>query len=434
MDLVPARRQVAPPLARREEQEGRRGPAHRARPQAPPRRVPRGRRPACRVHAPAIRGLPGRPQDQEERRHRPRVPQRFFAAVPASDVCDVSQATLVDYLTKRANEDHLAPKTLNRIRQVLGTFFEWLLDQDLLEKNPVRRVKCFRGTRPRSRTSRFRRLTIYSPRSGMTSSPHPSAGRDRGLRGTLPGGALLARWADVDLPTSSRLSPTPHNDAFFATPPDASTRPSPSPHALASPPNDTLPGTFGLSRRGTRTRPLALDREDAEPDAQPAGHTHQRRYASAAPARPGLQGLAWPVIGNHHYRTTLDRRRGITAPLIKIPNGAKNPIRSVSFESAAKEDAYDFFVRRGRFYEGRKSGFKYYCQDAGDGDAVLYLVESYQHGHLVQALFRQKLIHANQDSYREITDRQEISRLKYIVERLKRHGGIPGVGDRERSE
>lgn len=54
--------------------------------------------------------------------------EKFFAAVPVSDVRLLSPAHVSTYLTKRANEDQLAPKTLNRYRQVAHSFCEWLVD------------------------------------------------------------------------------------------------------------------------------------------------------------------------------------------------------------------------------------------------------------------------------------------------------------------
>ncbi len=74
--------------------------------------------------------------------------RRFFAAVPLQDLRALTPGMVGDYLASRARKDALAPKTLNRIRQVLGTFYAWLLDQDLVAANPVRRVKCYREPAP----------------------------------------------------------------------------------------------------------------------------------------------------------------------------------------------------------------------------------------------------------------------------------------------
>ena len=77
--------------------------------------------------------------------------RRFFAAVPLQDLRALTTGMVGDYLADREKRDKLAPKTLNRIRQVLGTFYEWLLDRDLVRANPVRRVKCYRESAPEIR-------------------------------------------------------------------------------------------------------------------------------------------------------------------------------------------------------------------------------------------------------------------------------------------
>jgi hypothetical protein len=67
----------------------------------------------------------------------------------------------------------------------------------------------------------------------------------------------------------------------------------------------------------------------------------------------------------------------------------------------------------GRFFYSPGLGFSYYCA-ALEADLVHWLlVESYQHGKLIQASFTQKLEHAG--SYVEITDSTEISRLQHVL-------------------
>lgn len=121
-----------------------------------------------------------------------------------------------------------------------------------------------------------------------------------------------------------------------------------------------------------------------------------------------------------YFRRVCDDRRGITAPFFTIEREDERLIRAARFETPANADEYAFFVRRGGFYESPKLGYKYYCERAENGEATLWLLESYQHGKLIQAQFAQKLIYANQDRYREITDRTEIQRLTAMLRQLKR--------------
>ena len=66
--------------------------------------------------------------------------RRFFHDVKVTDLRELRALHITEYLTKRAG-DGLAPATLNRIRGCLNTLFVWLIDQELIERNPVARVR-----------------------------------------------------------------------------------------------------------------------------------------------------------------------------------------------------------------------------------------------------------------------------------------------------
>ncbi|WP_084517657.1 HEPN domain-containing protein [Desulfatiglans anilini] len=83
---------------------------------------------------------------------------------------------------------------------------------------------------------------------------------------------------------------------------------------------------------------------------------------------------------------------------------------------------YDTVFIPGAFYFDPTRGFSYYCESIRDGVAVLILVESYQHGHLVQAVFRQNIKY--QIYYQKILDTGEINRLKKVGEKIFRDKGI----------
>lgn len=80
----------------------------------------------------------------------------------------------------------------------------------------------------------------------------------------------------------------------------------------------------------------------------------------------------------------------------------------------------NFFVRPGRFYKDSALGFRYYCEGVSGGTARMLLVESYQQGKLLQAEFDQKLIYATRETYHEIVDDKEITRLKVMLKRMRR--------------
>jgi len=83
---------------------------------------------------------------------------------------------------------------------------------------------------------------------------------------------------------------------------------------------------------------------------------------------------------------------------------------------------YDTILIPGHFYISPSLGFSYYCKDITDSLATMIMVESYQHGRLLQAVFTQEVEY--QAYYLEITDENEIKRLKQVGEKILHDQGI----------
>jgi hypothetical protein len=94
---------------------------------------------------------------------------------------------------------------------------------------------------------------------------------------------------------------------------------------------------------------------------------------------------------------------------------------TLTFKKRKHADNPNYFVQVKRFYRSLKNlGFFYYCEAISEGTATMYLVESWQNGQLVQAVFDQKLIHATCDQYELIQDKNEIARLSIMLRKLRR--------------
>jgi len=82
------------------------------------------------------------------------------------------------------------------------------------------------------------------------------------------------------------------------------------------------------------------------------------------------------------------------------------------------EIGFDTVMTPGKFYENRM-GFYYYCDKIESGLIWLYLVESHQHGELLQTgEFGIEMEHARH--YVEVTEDDEIARLSTMLARLKK--------------
>lgn len=66
--------------------------------------------------------------------------RHFFADIGVRDLRALRSQDITNFMTRRAAAG-AAPATLNRIRGCLHTLFVWLIDQELLDRNPVARVR-----------------------------------------------------------------------------------------------------------------------------------------------------------------------------------------------------------------------------------------------------------------------------------------------------
>ncbi len=82
------------------------------------------------------------------------------------------------------------------------------------------------------------------------------------------------------------------------------------------------------------------------------------------------------------------------------------------------ELGYDRPIEVGKFYVLPSLQNYYYCERIDDDLVSWVLVESYQHGHLIQAEIKQKLQYAGH--YVEVTDEPTLGRLNAMLTHLKR--------------
>ncbi len=89
-----------------------------------------------------------------------------------------------------------------------------------------------------------------------------------------------------------------------------------------------------------------------------------------------------------------------------------------SIDQSELKIGFDTQLEVGKFYEIPKLHNSYYCEKIENGIVSWVLVESYQHGHLIQARFTQKVEYSCY--YVEITDKKRISNLRLLLKKLKR--------------
>jgi hypothetical protein len=117
------------------------------------------------------------------------------------------------------------------------------------------------------------------------------------------------------------------------------------------------------------------------------------------------------------WTTTLNEFYGAKSPSVAYGDG-EHRFDDLSFLTSQEDEREGLFVAPKKFYRSRRLGFKYYCDRVDRGTALLYLVESYQNGKLIQALFEQKQIWS--DDYELLTDQDECSRLKKLLTKIKK--------------
>jgi hypothetical protein len=71
---------------------------------------------------------------------------------------------------------------------------------------------------------------------------------------------------------------------------------------------------------------------------------------------------------------------------------------------------FDTIIQEDQFYRNPKLGFYYYCKDICNDLVEWILIESFQHGHLVQVEFTQSTDYS--DFYVEVSDNRTLARLK----------------------
>lgn len=64
-------------------------------------------------------------------------------------ISKVGTNELIEWLGKRKNEGNLSEKTMNRVRSQFYGFFEFLVDQDYIKVNPIRKIRFKRHDNPR---------------------------------------------------------------------------------------------------------------------------------------------------------------------------------------------------------------------------------------------------------------------------------------------
>jgi hypothetical protein len=87
---------------------------------------------------------------------------------------------------------------------------------------------------------------------------------------------------------------------------------------------------------------------------------------------------------------------------------------------------FDIPIEAGEFYEDPHIGFFYYCRAIVDELAHLILVESFQHGRLIQSEFTQKPEYTN--LYIEVTDPAILARLQQRFSRLPAQSASKQMG------
>ena len=97
----------------------------------------------------------------------------------------------------------------------------------------------------------------------------------------------------------------------------------------------------------------------------------------------------------------------------------KNEITAETHKVDTKDLELGFGTKfeEGKFYFNPKMEFFYFCDSIENDSATIYLVESYQHGHLLQVAFKQATMYSKY--YIEVTNDSEIKRLTKLLQKMK---------------
>jgi hypothetical protein len=107
---------------------------------------------------------------------------------------------------------------------------------------------------------------------------------------------------------------------------------------------------------------------------------------------------------------------------IGIKYDYKNELTQESriFDASDLHLGFDTVLEPGKFYSQPGLKFKFYCESKTEKQVTMCLVESYQHGKLIRAIYTQPLPEASK-YYVEITDKTEIERLRRHVREHERN-------------
>lgn len=105
----------------------------------------------------------------------------------------------------------------------------------------------------------------------------------------------------------------------------------------------------------------------------------------------------------------------ILLPEVNVQNVNTGEKTSFKYETLALGIGNSFLPRK--FYEAPALGYFYYCEQIKDGLAELYLVESFQHGHLIQAKMTMETKYG--DRYVLVTERSTLQRLQQRLDQMK---------------
>jgi hypothetical protein len=114
-----------------------------------------------------------------------------------------------------------------------------------------------------------------------------------------------------------------------------------------------------------------------------------------------------------HGQNQLDP--SILLPDVNVQNVNTGENTSFKYETLALGIGNSFLPRK--FYEAPAHGYFYYCEQIKDGLPELYLVESFQHGHLIQAKLTMETKYG--DRYVPVTERSTLQRLQQRLDQMK---------------
>jgi hypothetical protein len=96
-----------------------------------------------------------------------------------------------------------------------------------------------------------------------------------------------------------------------------------------------------------------------------------------------------------------------------------------SFQIWDLELGFDTKLEKGKFYVAPRTGFYYYCRMVENEIVTLDLVESYQHGTLLQAVgIKQDIKY--QKNYIEVSDSKVIEKLRNMLAKITISGEVKG--------